>query len=74
MGLELVERPHPGWPLARVIAALFAEGAVDAALVEEWRRLAQVDALPEGWRNLFARRVATGAVEDWSKRLMTPAA
>jgi len=74
MALELVDRPHPGWPLARVIAALFAEGPVNAALAGEWRQLALLDALPEGWRNLFARRVATGVVEDWSKRLTTPAA
>lgn len=74
MALELVERPYPAWPLARVIAALFAEGAADAALTEEWRRLALLNGLPEGWRNLFARRVATGAVEDWRKRLVTPLA
>ena len=62
--LVLRERPHPGWPLARIAEVLYRRG-VEPALLEE------VLALPlvPSWRTLFERRLASGQVESWDKRL-----
>ncbi|KVE29807.1 molybdenum cofactor sulfurase [Burkholderia singularis] len=64
-GLALRERPHPQWPLARVLDVLYRR-TLDAAALEA---LLRVDALPASWRGLFERRLITGAAEDWTKRL-----
>lgn len=70
--LELVERPCPDWPLARVIAALFPPEPQAAGLPAEWRAAAAVPELAERWRATFLRRLQTGAIEDWSLRLNGP--
>ncbi len=67
--LALVDRPCPDWPLARVIAALFPNDLAASTLVEEWRRAAQLAELAPRWRDAFARRLATGRIEDWTLRL-----
>jgi len=63
--MRLLERPHAAWPLARILEALYLRTA-DAEMLAQ---LAQLAALPVRWRELFARRLATGTVEDWSERL-----
>lgn len=39
----------------------------------EWQAAAGLAALAEGWRANFRQRIARGIVEDWSRRLDTPA-
>ncbi|NYE61082.1 MOSC domain-containing protein YiiM [Duganella sp. 1224] len=63
--LELVERPQPAWPMARLISALFASDAQQ----QEWRQAAQIAQLTANWRTTFERRVQSGKVEDWTRRL-----
>lgn len=70
--LELVDRPCPDWPLARIIAALYRIEP-GPGQVEEWRRAALLAELAPRWRSAFARRIETGVVEDWTARLYGPA-
>ncbi|CAO4183366.1 MOSC domain-containing protein [Methylorubrum populi] len=63
--LELVERPHPDWPLSRLLHHIYVDRLDAAAL----RAIAALSPLSESWRALAARRLASGAVEDWSRRL-----
>lgn len=67
--LALVDRPCPDWPLARVIAALFPLDVSDPGLPGEWRQAARLAELAPRWRDAFARRLATGRIEDWTLRL-----
>jgi MOSC domain-containing protein YiiM len=66
--LELLERPQPEWPMSRLISALFSS----AGLMEEWRQAAQIEQLTANWRTTFSRRVQSGQLEDWSRRLQEP--
>jgi MOSC domain-containing protein YiiM len=66
---ELIERPHPEWPLSRLIALLFER---DPRLAPEWALAAELPALAERWRVTFRRRVASSSVEDWEPRLRAP--
>lgn len=61
--ITLVARPHPAWPLARVIEVLYRR-TLDATLLHELAALP----LPPSWRKLVARRLEQGSVEDWSAR------
>lgn len=65
--IHLIARPFPDWPLTRLLALLY-----DATL--ERRALEQALELPlvPSWRGLIERRLAQGAVEDWSRRLEGP--
>lgn len=63
--LALQERPHAAWPLARVLDVLYRR-TLDLDALE---RLACIPEFPPSWRQLFARRLAARAVEDWSRRL-----
>lgn len=62
--IALEARPHPQWPLVRLIDLLYRR-TVDAGELQE------VTALPlvPSWRVLFERRLEHGTVEDWRKRL-----
>ncbi|MCP1651458.1 MOSC domain-containing protein [Pseudomonas nitroreducens] len=62
--LELVERPHPEWPLQRLCAVLF-DKRVDADILRQCLQLP----LPSNWHRTLSRRLENGAVEDWSPRL-----
>mgnify|MGYP003575448733 CR=1 FL=1 len=64
-----VDRPHPDWPLSRLIALLFTRNAHAAP---EWERAAELPALAERWRQTFRKRAASGRVEDWEPRLQLP--
>jgi MOSC domain-containing protein YiiM len=70
---ELVDRPCPAWPLARVIAAMFPDSATDK-LGAEWLGAARLAPLAERWRTTFERRLASGQIEDWGMRLNGPRA
>lgn len=61
--IALVARPHPAWPLSRVIEVLYHR-TLDAV---QLRELAQLH-LPPSWQKLVARRLEQGEVEDWSRR------
>jgi MOSC domain-containing protein YiiM len=66
--LELVERPHPEWPLSKVIHHLY----VDQLDHQANKSLAHLTELAPSWRELFARRFQHQRVEDWTQRLTTP--
>ncbi len=63
--MRLVERPHPDWPLARLLRVFYVDRLDRAALAE----IAALAPLSESWRTLAARRLDRVAVEDWSRRL-----
>lgn len=63
--LDVIERPEPTWPLARVLRALFDRSAG----ADEWEAATAVPTLSENWRTTFAKRLTHGRVEDWSSRL-----
>lgn len=63
--LRIVERPHPGWPLARVLHHLYVDPLDGEALAA----LAALPALAPRMRELLGRRLREGQVESWTKRL-----
>lgn len=63
--LELIERVAPAWTLHRLWHALY----VDRLNLRELAGIAALDVLAEGWRKYAVRRLESGRVEDWSKRL-----
>lgn len=68
MPLEIIDRPHPAWPLARILHHLYADPLNRDALAA----LAALPVLAPKMRELAQKRLQTGAVEDWAKRLVTP--
>lgn len=63
--LNLLHRPNPLWPVSRLITVLYTRK-------QDWRSLeamASLKELSESWKRLAARRLETGKVEDWNKRL-----
>lgn len=68
-GAELVleARPHPQWPLARLLDVLYRP-SLDAAEL----RAALALPLPPNWERLLRRRLESGAVESWDARLSGP--
>lgn len=63
--ITLLERPHPDWPLARLLGVLYHDG-LNRGLLEEMATLAP---LAESWRTLLHQRLATGRIEAWGQRL-----
>ena len=61
------DRPLPQWPLARLLDVLYRNTGDRDALAE----MAALPLLAESWRSLAARRLASGRVEDWRRRLGT---
>ncbi len=64
----LETRPHPDWTLARVSHLLYHDRLNTPALAE----FASLPGLPESWRRLAERRLASGRTEDWTSRVATP--
>lgn len=62
--LWLVERPHPDWPLSRVIEVLY-QRTLDPQLLRALARLR----LPTSWQTLVQHRLEHHAVEDWNRRI-----
>lgn len=62
--IVLVRRPHPGWPLTRVLQVLYHQCLDGAAL----QALAEL-ALPPSWQRMVQARLERHQVEDWAKRL-----
>ena len=67
--LQLLERPHPDWPLARLLFQLYE----DPLNLDALAAMATLDSLASSWRELAQRRMDSGRIEDWSQRLTTPA-
>ncbi|HBK45810.1 MAG TPA: MOSC domain-containing protein [Xanthomonadaceae bacterium] len=65
--IELLERRHPAWPLARIAEVLYRR-RTEPQLIRELLALPLVPS----WRTLFERRLAQGAVESWDSRLQGP--
>ena len=65
----LCERPYPDWPLSRIMGAVFT-ASLDK---QELSQLAELP-LVESWGALIERRLATGEVEEWQRRLVGPTA
>ena len=66
--LELHDRPHPEWTLARLQHVLYHD-CLNRVLLAT---IADLAVLSEGWRLLASRRLESGVVEDWSRRLTLP--
>ncbi len=64
-GMQLVERRHPEWTIARLWRYLY----VDTLNRDALREIASLAILPPNWRDYADRRLQTRAVEDWSRRL-----
>lgn len=63
--LQRIERPLREWPLRRLWQILYVK-TLDRGELEE---MAALEKLPEGWRRYAQRRLASGRVEDWDRRL-----
>ncbi|MFN7008734.1 MAG: MOSC domain-containing protein [Allorhizobium sp.] len=63
--LELIDRVAPDWTLRRLWHALY----VDRLNLNELEGIAALDVLAEGWRKYAVRRLESGRVEDWNRRL-----
>ena len=63
--IELIDRLAPDWSLHRLWHALY----VDRLNLAELQGIAALEVLAEGWRRYAIRRLESGRVEDWSKRL-----
>lgn len=63
--LELVERPHPNWTIARLNAII----ALRTLARDELSEMAALCHLSNSWRNLARRRLDSRRVENWSPRL-----
>jgi MOSC domain-containing protein YiiM len=66
--LRLHERPHPDWPLIRLLT-LFYRDTMDR---DGLAAIAALASLSQGWRTLAQRRLTLGQVEDWALRLTVP--
>lgn len=65
--LELIERPHPQWSVARLSSVLF-DKRVDLEII---RQCLQLPLVPS-WRRTLERRLEKAEVEDWAPRLQGP--
>ena len=65
--LRLVARPYPAWPLRRLNRLLF-DRVLSPAALEPALRLPLVPS----WRKLLERRLQSGGVEDWGRRIEGP--
>lgn len=65
--LNLLDRPHPEWPLRSVLQLLYINTMDLDALV----RLQSLR-LPPSWQKIVANRIKTRTVESWAKRLGGP--
>lgn len=63
--LQVVARPRPDWPLARLNRLLYVDPLNRPLLAE----MASLPELADNWRSLAARRLASGKVESWTRRL-----
>lgn len=65
--LTLQDRPHPEWPLTRLMAIIY-DKSKDRADLEA---MAGLEVLASSWRSLAQKRLDSNQVEDWKSRLGT---
>lgn len=63
--IELLERPHPEFSVATLLA-LIRDRSTDVEYLERVLKLP----LTPSWRRLFERRIQSGEVEDWTRRMV----
>lgn len=63
--LTLIDRPHPDWPLSRILRAFYIDRLDRPTL----HGIATLGVLAPSWRALARRRLDSGRTEDWSRRL-----
>ena len=63
--LERVDRVAPDWTLRRLWHVFY----IDRLNLDELKGIAALDVLAESWRKYAVRRLESGRVEDWRKRL-----
>lgn len=68
--LTRIDRRAPDWTIERLSRALYG-AEPDRG---EWAAMAALEVLTPNWRALALRRLETGAIEDWDRRLYEQAA
>ena len=63
--LRLLDRPRPNWTIERLARLLYSDAADQDGLTS----VAGLPELAQGWRHLARRRLVSGEIEDWTKRL-----
>ncbi len=63
--MDLVDRRSPDWTIERLWRVFY----VDPLNFDELSAMSVLAGLPESWRQYAQRRLATGVVEDWRRRL-----
>ncbi len=63
--LQLMARPHPEWPLSRVIHLLYT----DVLNLADLRALSKLP-LPASWEKLVGRRLDSHSLENWDRRTL----
>ena len=63
--LTLVARGQEDWTIQRIWHHFY----VDTMNADALRQIADLPSLAQGWRNHAAKRLVTGTVEDWTRRL-----
>jgi len=61
----LLARPHPEWPIDRLLRVIAERDCAPETL----REILTLP-LPPSWHRLFTRRLESASVEDWSSRLV----
>ena len=67
--IVLEERPHPDWPLTRIIKTLFGD-PLNIPLLEE---IVTLPELAPSAKEIASNRLTTRKLEDWGRRMDTPA-
>lgn len=68
MELALVARPHPEWPLSRLLEGFYWKPQNEGFLKEALT----VESVGREWRSAMERRLEEGNVEPWEGRLYGP--
>lgn len=66
--IERLARPHAQWSIERLLRALYVDRDDRQAL----EGMAQLDTLSPSWRKTATKRLESGEVESWTKRLDGP--
>lgn len=63
--MELVDRPHPDWPISRLIDLLY----VNTKDFDALESMSELEFLTESWRDTARNRLQKREVESWTSRL-----
>ncbi|TWP29064.1 MOSC domain-containing protein [Apibacter muscae] len=62
---ELDARPHPEYSLTRILKVLYLEDIN----IPELNQMIELKPLAESWKRILKKRIDTGIIENWEKRL-----